>query len=939
MQSPAMGKDWDPFIRYGFDKIESDFRYLLDCASEVFHQLGEPTLAELIAAWDEKDPIPGQTLPPRGPQALSVGFQLLNLVEENAAIQTLRQRENELGPLHEPGLWGHHLKALVKEGHSPEEILARLSETTVEPVLTAHPTEAKRWTVLDQHRALYLLMLRLENSMYTETERAQVREEIKDVLERLWRTGEILLEKPDLRSERRNALYYFREKFPDVLPLLDHQFTHAWNAAGLPRDLPRQRGIFPRLRFGSWVGGDRDGHPLVTEEVTAETLGELRTAALDLLDRQLRQLQGDLVLSSHAQTSPPSLGHLRQALVEILGERARPLLNEFKQEPWSQAVNLIRARLPRGGNHPEAQTFPGAYTFPGELQQDLEALAATLYDIGAERLAMASVRPVQRLVDTFGFHLASLDIRQNSRFHDKALASLLAAAGVENGADWAEWSEEERLELLERELASARPFLHPTAQAGPEANAVLACYRVVADHIRQHGRGGLGALIISMTRSLSDLLVVYLLAREAGLAGKHGDGLACLLPVVPLFETLDDLERSPAILAAFLDHPVTRRSLPLHDRSLDEEAANFAQLPVKPATPSRQMVMLGYSDSNKDCGILASQWGLHEAQRSLLAEATSRDVQLQFFHGRGGTISRGAGPTHRFLEALPPGSLAGGIRLTEQGETVAQKYTNRRTAAYNLELLLAGATSFAFRPGNRRPPEGLEDLMATLARTSQETYQGLLRDEGFIPFYREATPIDALEAAHIGSRPARRTGQATLDDLRAIPWVFSWNQSRYYLPGWFGVGTALESLRETQPDGWQQLADGWTVWPFLRYVLFNVESTLESACKETMQAYAALVTDESLRARFLTRILSEYKRTREQLGVLLGGELAQRRPRFYRTLHSRDDALRILHREQVTLLREWREASRSNSQARSELLLPRLLLSINAIASGLRTTG
>jgi phosphoenolpyruvate carboxylase len=483
----------------------------------------------------------------------------------------------------------------------------------------------------------------------------------------------------------------------------------------------------------------------------------------------------------------------------------------------------------------------------------------------------------------------------------------------------------ERLRFLDRELRSPRPFLHSTASAGPEADAVLGCYRVLAAHIERNGTDGVGALIVSMTRRLSDLLAVYILAREAGLTKLMPEGLACLLPVVPLFETIGDLDRGSAILRIFIEHPVTRGSL---------------RIQRKKGGPLVQQVMVGYSDSNKDAGILASQWALQKAQANLASIGREEGVVIRFFHGRGGTISRGAGPTHRFLEALPHGALSGDIRLTEQGETIAQKFGNLVTATYNMELLVAGVAATAYdHQFGEEAKHKLEPVLEQLAESSTRAYRRLLEADGFIPFFRQATPIDALEHSRIGSRPARRTGQASLADLRAIPWVFSWNQARFYLPGWYGVGSALKELERAEPEEFARLVAGIRSWPFLHYVLTNIESSIASTDIELMHRYADLVDDAKVRGEIFGMILHEWEQTREMLEKLRGSAMAERRPRMLKTLQLRADALRVLHLQEIDLLRRWRKLHETGDEAAADAMLPELLLSINAIASGLRTTG
>ncbi|NBD39270.1 MAG: phosphoenolpyruvate carboxylase, partial [Verrucomicrobia bacterium] len=647
---------WESVLEEGLRKIDHDFRFLCDCLAEVLRELDRGDLADLLPG----QPLDGSArdpLPDRAAQAISIAFQLLNLVEENAAQQAIRARENAFGEAHQSGLWNQYLRDLRNRGVPAGDVLERLRRQAVEPVLTGHPTEAKRWTVLDQHRELYLLLVRLENSMFTAAERAHIREQIKTVLEHLWRTGEILLTKPNVRSERQNALYYFRERFPEVLQRIDNRFRSAWTNSGYGEEENLAAQHFPRLRFGSWVGGDRDGHPLITAEVTRETLAELRLNALRVLDRQLAKAEKRLGLSIYGQSVPLLLEDRIKTLRHLCGPAIEERLAHHEEEPWRVLVLLMRARLPL----PENKAFAAqAYRFPSELAEDLELLSASLEAVDGGRIDREDVFPLRRQLQVFGFHLARLDVRQNSAFHEKAVTQLLEAAGLDP-APFRDAGEQGRQRFLAEELQSLRPFTREGVRLGPEAEAVVTSYAVLAGHLRRYGRGGIGALIVSMTRSVSDLLVVYLLCREAGLlvAGPEGRPV-CLLPVVPLFETIDDLRNAAGIMEGFLSHPITRDSLPGLDSALDEEVASHrdpGRLPLPDSGRPCQQVMLGYSDSNKDSGILASQWALQQAQEALIEVGRRQGVTLHFFHGRGGTVSRGAGPTHRFLEALPEGSL------------------------------------------------------------------------------------------------------------------------------------------------------------------------------------------------------------------------------------------------------------------------------------------
>jgi len=920
-----------PILVLDPQKVGRDLAFVMDCLAEVLDEAAEYALARQLP-WraettlpDGHDPIP----PERLSRAYSIAFHLLSLVEQNAAIQQQRATEGGHGPSALQALWGQSLEQLRDRGLSADQIASTLRRVQVELVLTAHPTEAKRTIVLEHHRSLYLLLVKRENQVWTPNEQRAIREEFKTLLSLLWRTGEIFLHKPDIAAERRNVMHYLYNVFPDVLPALDGRLRESWAHLGFDHELLRTPEQLPQCRLGTWVGGDQDGHPLVTAQVTRQTLEDLRLHGLLLLQRQLVALARQASLSDRLEPPPPALSSRVGPLIDALGARGADAVHQEHGETWRQFVGLMLAQLPLDSVYPEGGRLrygAGGYQHAAELIADLRLLYQSLVAVGAWRVADASVVPVIRAAQTFGFHLASLDVRQNSAFYDRAIAQLQQAAGLEQ-PDFAGWTEERRIEFLDRELASPRPFLRSDMSAGPEADAVLGTFRVLADHLRQNGLDGLGSLIVSMTRQASDLLGVYLLAREVGLATSDGSGLVCRLPVVPLFETIDDLERSPDILRAFLRHPVTRRSLEQQRRDAG-------------GTELVQQVVVGYSDSNKDGGILASLWYLYRAEAALVAVGQESGVRIRFLHGRGGTMSRGGGPEHRFVKAIHPAALNGDLRVTEQGEAIEQKYANRLTAVYNLELLFAGVTRATML--DRHCPEPahlLEPTMDWLAERSRQTYIRLRRTDGFLTFFRQATPIDAIEESRIGSRPSRRTGQPALDDLRAIPWVFGWSQARYFLPGWYGVGSALEALQAEHPDEFAELVRHLYTWAPLHYALSNAATCVAAADLDVMRAYAALVEDDACRDLLFNLITGEFNRTSLMLERVYRGTLAERRPNIHGTVQMRREPLRVLHRQQIALLREWRAARRLGRDEAAGELLPPLLLSINAIASGLGATG
>ena len=906
----------------GLKKVDKDLDFMMTCFVEVLEQLDHKDLAGTLP-WMGKRKLRGvQLFSYRGVQAYSIAFQLLNMVEENASAQSKRLREDKHGLASDPGSWGRALRTLVDAGLTDKQIAKRLNRMRVEPVLTAHPTEAKRATVLEIHREIYKLLVRRENNMWTAAEQRAIREEIKVALERLWRTGEFYHQKPDVQSELRNINYFLSKVFPDAVVSMDLRLRQAWEEAGFDPDRVEHPDSLPQVVLGTWVGGDRDGHPLVTAEVTTRALNLFRSTAIAICNERLETLGQRLSLGDHLQEPPPVFIRQVEKHAAAHGEAGEAAIRRNVGETWRQYVNLIRLRLP----NPVGALGHGQHPTPEGVIADLLFLRETLIEVGAGRIARAELDPLLRFLRTFGFHMAVLDIRQNSAFHYKAIGQLLAATGQDD-AHFAQWDESRRLGFLDSELRSTRPFLREQASIGPEADAVVACHRALATHIDHYGSAGLGSLIVSMTRSVSDLLSVYLLAREAGLTEGGSDDAYCLLPVVPLFETIGDLERSTGIMNAFLSHPMTQRTLKARrDAGLTEGLT--------------QQVMIGYSDSNKDGGILASLWNLYRAQQNLAAVGAKHGVRIVFFHGRGGTISRGAGPTHRFIDALPQGSIQGEMRVTEQGESITKKYDNHITAVNNLELLAAGVTQNTFLHDVAIRSEAAQaKVMDRLAEFSREAYQELIRTPRFIEFFRQATPIDVIEASRIGSRPSLRTGAASLEDLRAIPWVFAWSQARFYLSGWYGVGSALARLKEEDPKGFEVIRRNYDDWPPLRYMLKNASTSVLASNRSMMRLYGGLVTDKKLRALFLNRILAEHSLARKMLDELSGSKLSEGRPRLRKVIALRESAIDLLHEQQVALLKDWRKKVADGDRKEADALLPQMLISLNAIAAGLQATG
>lgn len=893
----------------GFQKIGNDLHLVSSYFINVLRNLNEEEVARLLFEISETDRkvIDDSSKSQKLVQALSIYFQLMNLVEENAAVQFRRRVENRIGAEYIRGSWAETFSKWKNRGLSEEQIAAILPQIHVQPVLTAHPTEAKRVSILELHREFYLMLVKKENAIWSETELQVIEENFHSLLERWWRSGEVYLEKPDVSSERSAVMHYFTKVFPEALALSDKRLKFAWQAAGFSPERLSNPDNYPVLTFGSWIGGDRDGHPYVTADVTRDTLELHREAAIQLIDNQLTSLISALSFSEHRSFVPSALLEKIIAMRELFGLKGQKAVERNLHEPWRQFLNLLLLKLDNTRNPVNVSDQVYFHT-SRELQEELSFLRQTLLDAGAQRIAETYLFPVERQVKCFGFHLAKLDVRQNSTYYDKAIEQMLCFAMLQD-TDFTQWDENKKLLFLEKELNSNRPFIVSGTSVGPEADQVLQCFKVVKDHCDRFGPDGIGSLIVSMTRGVSDLLSVYIFMREVGL--QPG-----LLQVVPLFETIDDLKQSYLILDQYLSQPM-----------------------IQQLQKGTQEVMLGYSDSNKDGGIVASRWNIHQAEQALSRVARKHRLKLRFFHGIGGTISRGGGKYHRFLDGMPYGTVSGSIKLTVQGETIAQQFANLVNATYNLEMLIAGT---ALQTSQYLYPNAVPDLpfeaLDTLSRYSHSYYQQLIGHPRFIEFYSECTPIDVVEQSKIGSRPARRTGQRTLNDLRAIPWVFSWNQSRFNLTAWYGVGFGLHRMQIDDPELYQQLQDQAQKWPFLRYALIQIETNLLNADPGMMKEYASLVTDEELKNELLQKILDEHRESMQQIALMLGGNTTERRENLLENIQRRRNPLITLHRLQISKLREWRML-REKDPTGAEIVLNQLLVITTAISGGVKNTG
>ncbi|WP_167611983.1 phosphoenolpyruvate carboxylase [Maribellus sediminis] len=910
-------------IKQELGKPYHDLEFLMHCFREVLEENGETALAQTMPWICEDCSFESIRFTRKHFHLFSISFQLLNLVETNGAVQNRRKTEEEKSLASINGLWANSLK-ILKENNIPEEqILDILSEIEVQPVLTAHPTEAKRPVVLKKYRELYLLLVKRENSMYNSYELEENREEIKRLINAIWNIDEFYMEKPNVETELENVIHYFTNVFPEIVTINNRRLVQAWQHAGFDAKKLVESNSYPQLRFGTWIGGDRDGHPFVTADVTRHTLHKLRLNAFLIIKNELSILAEDMSFYFRINQLPAVISERLKELIAENADELKPLVAGNRREAFKLFVLLLISKLPvKIGREQSFELLdtPESYSNSRQLLRDLDILKEGLTELGKDSLVYNSLFHTVQIVKTFGFHLAELDVRQNSAYYEKALNQILQESNT-FGSNF----EEKRSQIIRQELGSNRPFIRSWSDLPTEAQSVLDCFAVLQNHYKKYSGYALGSLIISMTRNVDDLLTVYVLAREAGLT-EFEDRLILKLPVVPLFETIDDLIASPKIMEEYFSYPEVQQSLEFQRRQ-------------KGRKRKIQEVMIGYSDSNKDGGILASTWYLYKAQKELTEVANKFDIDLKFFHGKGGSISRGAGPIHWFLRSLPNGTLSGKIKMTEQGETIEKKYANKINAAYNLELMLSGSTLNTLL--HRQHPEGntkAAEIVEFMGAESKKFYVKLLRNQHFLEFFRQATPIDVIEQSKIGSRPSRRTGQQTFEDLRAIPWVFSWGQSRFHITSWYGVGSTLEKLKNEHPDKYLALKELLRESHFVRYVLTNIDTSLASTDEEIMTLYASLVKNEEVRNSILPKILSELHKSREYMQELLGRPLQIRRKNHFYSTALRAEALDVLHKNQVGNLSLWRNTD-FESEAEKERTLNELLISVNAISNAMGTTG
>ncbi len=849
-------------------------------------------------------------------KAFTTYFGLVNLAEQHERLRILRQREAEDRPVRESV--EDAIAQLRANGVEAHEIQKLLDHLVVKPVFTAHPTESRRRSLLEKLRNISRMIDQLEAPTVLPRERRDTEGRLRSEITGIWQAHELRDVRLTVLDEVKKGLYFCEQTLLRIIPhiyrdlheaLRRHYPDHAWH-------------VPPVLRFGSWIGGDRDGNPNVTPEVTLETFKLLRLRALHEYAGAIENLGQNLTPSLHVVPCSPELQATLDEYARHFPRLAEVLARRTPFEPYRQFCSYIREKLqnsvaytqsfqPAWGREHPGLDAPTRYAAGSELLNDLRIMDRSLRANKGESIADGLLADVIRQVEVFGLHLMALDIRQHSERHTTALAEVLAAAAVCDA--YTALSEAERVALLSRELQSGRPLIPARPSYSDETRETIATFRLIHAVLEQFSPNATHTYIISMTRGASDLLAVLLLAKEATL---YSRGKWSQLDVVPLFETREDLANAPQIMEDLFALPAYREHLTLRG--------------------NHQEVMVGYSDSNKLAGFLPASWALYSAQRSLCEVADRAGISLELFHGRGGAIGRGGGPANHAILAQPAGTVRGRLKLTEQGEVISDRYGHPGIAARHLQQVLSAVLLASAPHTTPAVDPRWEAAVGELAEHAFGAYRGLVEDQDFLPYFHGATPIDELSSLKIGSRPARRKQSDRLEDLRAIPWVFAWMQSRHTLPGWYGLGTAVEAyLAEDRDKRLVLLQTMYHEWPFWRTTLDNAQMVLAKADLHIAELYSELVTDRAVRARMWQRIADEYARTERAVCAIAGVErLLDRTPTLQRSIQRRNPYVDPLSYIQIALLRRLRDGATSDPT-----LEEAVLLTVNGIAAGLRNTG
>ena len=870
-----------------------------------FARDGDPTARAELASL--LDPLSGDTTQ-AVVRAFSYFLQLTNIAEDEHHIRRRRAHDLAGSPPREGSLI-FALDTLATANVSPEALADFFAHALVAPVLTAHPTEVQRQSLIRNHRDIAHLLDQRERLQMTPEEEAENDLGLANAILTLWQSRMLRPVRLKVIDEVKNGITYFNETFFTELPRLYIQ-----TAQQLQKRYPdTQWALPPFFRVGSWIGGDRDGNPFVTAEILKEALRLQSAAALNHYLEEVHELGGELPLSDLLVNVTPQLLALAEHSTDFSPQRA--------DEPYRRALSGIYARLAATARvldqvEPVRHEIGSAahYGSPDTLRADLKVLANSLKRNGSANLAGGRLRRLLRAVQVFGFHLAPIDLRQNSEVHARSVAELLAGAG--RCPDYEALSEVDRIRLLVEEISTPRPLYSPYLNYSDETQGELAIFFAARELREKYGAAALPNCIISKTDGVSDLLELALLLKESGL----------LLPsakprldvnIIPLFETIEDLQKSAATMAGVFAIPAYRELLA--------------------GRGDEQEVMLGYSDSNKDGGFLTSGWELYKAEIELAQVFQQHGVRLRLFHGRGGSVGRGGGPTYHAILAQPVGAVSGQIRLTEQGEVISTKYGNPDTGRRNLEVLLAATleASLTDHENKVEPAEQFHAVMDELSARAFDAYRGLVYETpGFTTYFRQSTVVSEIALLNIGSRPASRKASERIEDLRAIPWVFSWAQCRLMLPGWYGFGAAVDGYLSANSDGLTTLRRMVKSWPFFQSLLSNMDMVLAKTDLAIASRYAELVTDAELRERIFSQIKAEWALTRKHLlAILEQDDFLADNPMLKRSLQLRSPYMDPLNHLQVELLKRHRAGDTDERLARG------IHLSINGVASGLRNSG
>lgn len=839
-------------------------------------------------------------------RAFTAFFHLANQAEQHEIVRINRERaRSAAGAAGRPESISEAIGRLHGEGVSLEQVVELLSKLEIEPTLTAHPTEARRRSILGKQRRIAELLTTLHDSA-SPADRSRALDELYAQISLLVATDEVRAERPSVENEVEQGLYFLKDTIWEMVPRIHEDVVRA-----IRQHYETEIELEPFLRYRSWIGSDRDGNPSVTAAVTRTTLAWQERIALDKHLGELRELRRELSISDRRAPIPPALlESIERAPDSPLPEEVR---RRYRHEPYRLKLSQMMLQLERmrsqagsGAESLIAAEYPVA-----RYIEDLDLIDRSLRESGfADVARYGRLRRVRVLARSFGFHLAALDVRQHSRVHEAAVAELLRHAGVH--PDYASLPEEERLTLLHRELQGSRPLLPRRAALSEESAELLASFELIQEVLASRP-GAIGSFIVSMTHEVSDMLEPLLLAKEVGL-WSFAEGAA--LDFVPLFETIEDLESAGERLRALFADPIYRRQL--------EARGRF------------QEIMLGYSDSNKDGGYWMANWALHQAQERLGRVCEESGIEFRLFHGRGGTVGRGGGRASHAILAMPLEARNGRIRLTEQGEVISFRYALPEIAHRHVEQIVHAMIIAGFHAAEQSETD--EALMNEVANRSMQAYRKLIEDPEFWPWYTRITPIEQISRLPIASRPvSRRTGsEVHFENLRAIPWVFAWTQVRYLVPGWYGIGTALCELMEQHPEGESVLRSMYGSWPFFQAVVANAGRELARARLVISQRYAALAEAELPDAPFPARLAAEFERARAAILKITGTqELLEDNPVIQKSIALRNPYTDVLNLLQLELLHRYR--NRDGEDARE--LRRALFLSINGIAAAMQSTG